>query len=81
MSFVLTLSTKLWFDGGYSASQMDKIEALLQQYQPQACIFNSCDTNGTCLSSNAIRWIGTESESPSFHNANLLKYLLKHLLK
>lgn len=43
---------------------MDKIEALLQKYQPQACIFNSCDTNGTCLSANAIRWIGTESMSP-----------------
>lgn len=46
---------------------MDKIEALLQEYQPQACIFNSCDTNGTCLSANAIRWIGTESESKAAH--------------
>ncbi|KUI61006.1 Alpha-L-fucosidase 1 [Cytospora mali] len=57
--------TELWFDGGYSASQMERIEELLQEYQPQACIFNSCDTNGTCLSANAIRWIGTESGLPN----------------
>lgn len=43
---------------------MDKIEALLQEHQPQACVFNSCDTNGTCLSANAIRWIGTETGLP-----------------
>ncbi|ROW12005.1 hypothetical protein VPNG_05268 [Cytospora leucostoma] len=57
--------TELWFDGGYSASQMESIQTLLQQHQPQACIFNSCDTNGTCLSPNAIRWIGTESGLPN----------------
>lgn len=44
---------------------MERIQALLQEYQPQACIFNSCSTNGTCLSANAIRWIGTESGLPS----------------
>lgn len=64
----LGLLLQLWFDGGYSASQMEKIEALLQQYQPQANIFNSCDTDGTCISSNAIRWIGTESEYLSSSN-------------
>ncbi|KAH8760563.1 alpha-L-fucosidase [Diaporthe sp. PMI_573] len=57
--------TELWFDGGYSASQMTKIEELLQQLQPQACIFNSCDIAGTCISANAIRWIGTESGLPN----------------
>ncbi|KAF3766425.1 family 29 glycoside hydrolase [Cryphonectria parasitica EP155] len=53
--------TELWFDGGYSESQTEQLQDLLQEYQPQACIFNSCTTNGTCLSSNAIRWIGTET--------------------
>ncbi|KAI3396519.1 hypothetical protein diail_12139, partial [Diaporthe ilicicola] len=56
--------TELWFDGGYSASQRAKIEELLRELQPQACIFNSCDTAGTCISANAIRWIGTESGLP-----------------
>ena len=44
---------------------MTKIEELLQRLQPQACIFNSCDTDGTCISANAIRWIGTESGLPN----------------
>ncbi|KAJ0120961.1 Alpha-L-fucosidase 1 [Diaporthe amygdali] len=57
--------TELWFDGGYSASQRAKIEELLQELQPQACIFNSCDTAGTCISANAIRWIGTETGLPN----------------
>ncbi|KAL1853576.1 hypothetical protein Daus18300_011781 [Diaporthe australafricana] len=57
--------TELWFDGGYSASQMTKIEDLLQKLQPQACIFNSCDTAGNCISANAVRWIGTESGLPN----------------
>ncbi|KAK5788652.1 hypothetical protein VI817_009610 [Penicillium citrinum] len=44
--------TEIWFDGGYSSSQQDKIEALLEENQPQAVIFNGCDTD--------VRWIGTE---------------------
>jgi hypothetical protein len=32
---------------------MGKIETLLQTYQPQAVIFNGCDTNGTCLTGNS----------------------------
>lgn len=44
---------------------MEKIEELLQEHQPHACIFNSCDTEGSCLSANAIRWIGTESGLPN----------------
>lgn len=59
------LLTELWFDGGYGVSQMGRIEELLQEYQPHACIFNSCDTDGSCLSANAIRWIGTESGLPN----------------
>ncbi|OQE22293.1 hypothetical protein PENSTE_c010G06341 [Penicillium steckii] len=52
--------TEIWFDGGYSSSQQYKIEALLEANQPQAVIFNGCDTDGNCLSANSIRWIGTE---------------------
>lgn len=44
---------------------MEKIQELLGKHQPHACIFNSCDMNGTCLSANAIRWIGTESGLPN----------------
>lgn len=57
---------QLWFDGGYSASQQAKITQLLQEHQPHACIFNSCDAAGTaCLSPNSIRWIGTEDGLPN----------------
>ncbi|KAJ5972570.1 Glycoside hydrolase family 29 [Penicillium vulpinum] len=57
--------TEIWFDGGYSSSQKDQIESLLQETQPQAVIFNGCDTDGTCVSANPIRWIGTElGEAP-----------------
>ncbi|KAJ5174046.1 Glycoside hydrolase family 29 [Penicillium coprophilum] len=57
--------TEIWFDGGYSSDQKDKIETLLQETQPQAVIFNGCDTDGTCVSANPIRWIGTElGEAP-----------------
>ncbi|RJE17814.1 hypothetical protein PHISCL_09851 [Aspergillus sclerotialis] len=52
--------TEIWFDGGYSATQKDKIQSLLQEKQPQAVIFGACDNNGTCISPNSIRWIGTE---------------------
>ncbi|KAI1270009.1 alpha-L-fucosidase [Xylariaceae sp. FL1019] len=57
--------TELWFDGGWSDSQTQQIQEMLLRYQPHANIFNSCTTNGTCLSSNAIRWIGTESGLPN----------------
>ncbi|KXG51082.1 Glycoside hydrolase, family 29 [Penicillium griseofulvum] len=57
--------TEIWFDGGYSSSQKDKIETLLKETQPQAVIFNGCDTGGTCVSANPVRWIGTETgEAP-----------------
>lgn len=67
---------QIWFDGGYSSSQQEKIESLLEETQPQAVIFNGCDTDGNCLSANSsectvchtsdsylrplVRWIGTE---------------------
>ena len=44
---------QIWFDGGYDATQQDKIESLLAADQPQAVIFNGCDVNGTCLSANS----------------------------
>ncbi|CAL5869268.1 uncharacterized protein PFLUO_LOCUS3496 [Penicillium psychrofluorescens] len=53
--------TEIWFDGGYSATQQNKIQGLLEEKQPQAVIFNGCETNGTCISQNSIRWIGTET--------------------
>lgn len=57
--------TEIWFDGGYSATQEDKIIELLQEYQPQAMIFNGCQTNGSCVSENSVRWIGNEvGEAP-----------------
>ncbi|KAI0141219.1 family 29 glycoside hydrolase [Xylariaceae sp. FL1272] len=56
--------TELWFDGGWSESQTEQLRDMLLRYQPHANIFNSCTTNGTCLSSNAIRWIGTETGLP-----------------
>lgn len=44
---------------------MGRIESLLHELQPQAVIFNGCDVNGTCVSSNSIRWIGNEDgEAP-----------------
>ncbi|OAQ78051.1 alpha-L-fucosidase [Purpureocillium lilacinum] len=57
--------TEIWFDGGYSSAQMGKIEDLLQEHQSQAVIFNGCQENGTCVSANSVRWIGTEmGEAP-----------------
>ncbi|KAK2595478.1 hypothetical protein QQS21_006818 [Conoideocrella luteorostrata] len=52
--------TEIWFDGGYSATQKDKLQKLLQSHQPQAVIFNGCDNNGTCVTPNPVRWIGNE---------------------
>lgn len=57
---LLPIAVRLWFDGGYSATQKGKISSLLQKLQPQAVIFNGCDTNGSCVSPNSIRWIGNE---------------------
>ncbi|KAJ6023727.1 Glycoside hydrolase family 29 [Penicillium herquei] len=53
--------TEIWFDGGYSSSQKERVETLLQETQPQAVVFNACETNGTCLTANSIRWIGVET--------------------
>ncbi|OBT53599.1 hypothetical protein VE04_07443 [Pseudogymnoascus sp. 24MN13] len=48
-------------DGGYSTRQMGAIESLLKTHQPQAVVFNGCESNGTCISPNSVRWIGTET--------------------
>ncbi|KAJ5090524.1 Glycoside hydrolase family 29 [Penicillium argentinense] len=47
--------TEIWFDGGYSSSQQEKVETLLESTQPQAVIFNGCDTDGNCLSANSSK--------------------------
>ncbi|KAK3186061.1 hypothetical protein K4F52_005285 [Lecanicillium sp. MT-2017a] len=52
--------TEIWFDGGYTGSQRGKIQSLLEQYQPQAVIIIGCQEDGTCVSGNSVRWIGTE---------------------
>lgn len=44
---------------------MESLIELLETYQPQAAIFNGCDTEGTCVSANSVRWIGNEDgEAP-----------------
>ncbi|KAM3510810.1 hypothetical protein MY11210_005531 [Beauveria gryllotalpidicola] len=52
--------TEIWFDGGYSGDQKDRIQSLLQKTQPNAVIFNGCQDDGSCVSDNSIRWIGNE---------------------
>ncbi|ATY67468.1 glycoside hydrolase family 29 [Cordyceps militaris] len=52
--------TEIWFDGGYSGDQRDRIQTLLQKTQPNAVIFNGCQDDGTCVSDKSIRWIGNE---------------------
>lgn len=47
-----TLPAQIWFDGGYSSSQKERIETLLHETQPQAVIFNGCDTDGSCLTNH-----------------------------
>ncbi|KFY38444.1 hypothetical protein V495_06565 [Pseudogymnoascus sp. VKM F-4514 (FW-929)] len=57
--------TEIWFDGGYSSTQMGQLETLLEAHQPQAIVYGACDKNGTCVSANSVRWIGTETgEAP-----------------
>ncbi|KAJ5355169.1 alpha-L-fucosidase [Penicillium cataractarum] len=53
--------TEIWFDGGYTETQQAKIQSLLETQQPGAVVFNGCQTNGTCISANPVRWIGTEA--------------------
>lgn len=44
---------------------MDPLIELLEKYQPQAAIFNGCDTEETCVNANGVRWIGNElGEAP-----------------
>ncbi|KAJ3471967.1 hypothetical protein NLG97_g11405 [Lecanicillium saksenae] len=52
--------TEIWFDGGYSGEQKERIQALLHKAQPDAVIFNGCQDDGTCVSDKSIRWIGNE---------------------
>eukprot|EP00696_Hemimastix_kukwesjijk_P013511 gnl/Hemi2/2691_TR946_c0_g1_i1.p1 gnl/Hemi2/2691_TR946_c0_g1~~gnl/Hemi2/2691_TR946_c0_g1_i1.p1 ORF type:complete len:464 (-),score=186.79 gnl/Hemi2/2691_TR946_c0_g1_i1:114-1481(-) len=47
---------EIWFDGGYTQSLASNITSMLNKLQPHASIFN-----GYGLTSNPIRWIGTEA--------------------
>lgn len=51
--------TEIWFDGGYTTSMKERIQSLVEKYQPNAAIFG-----GYGISKNPIAWIGTESGFP-----------------
>ena len=46
---------EIWFDGGYSQSIATNLSSLLTTLQPEATVFQ-----GFGVSSNPVRWIGTE---------------------
>eukprot|EP00164_Ancoracysta_twista_P010303 GFYU01015487.1.p1 GENE.GFYU01015487.1~~GFYU01015487.1.p1 ORF type:complete len:485 (+),score=121.52 GFYU01015487.1:40-1494(+) len=48
--------TEIWFDGGYRSDMKDELSGLLAKLQPNSCAFN-----GAGVSSNPLRWIGTEA--------------------
>ena len=57
-----------WFDGGIEGDARPKIIAMLKKMQPNAVAFNGCVVKGgaaqnksTCITPNALRWIGTEA--------------------
>jgi alpha-L-fucosidase len=57
-----------WFDGGIEGDARPKITAMLKKMQPHAVAFNGCVVKGgaaqnksTCITPNALRWIGTEA--------------------
>ncbi|ORX36781.1 alpha-L-fucosidase [Kockovaella imperatae] len=52
--------TEIWFDGGFVDSQIDRLRKLLAKYQPDAVCFNGCGADGSCVTPNPIRWVGTE---------------------
>ena len=60
--------TEIWFDGGIDGGSRPGITALLKKLQPHAMAFNGCVVQGggkqsrsTCITPNALRWIGTEA--------------------
>lgn len=53
--------TEIWFDGGYEPDIKAALTKLLAEKQPQAVAFN-----GEGISTNPIRWIGTETGMPSY---------------
>lgn len=57
-----------WFDGGIEGNARPTIAAMLKKMQPRAVAFNGCVVKGggaqnksTCITPNALRWIGTEA--------------------
>jgi alpha-L-fucosidase len=62
--------TEIWFDGGIEGKSRPAITAMLKKMQPKAAAFNGCVVQGgakqsksTCITPNALRWIGTEAVS------------------
>lgn len=60
--------TEIWFDGGIEGKSRPAITAMLKKMQPTAAAFNGCVVQGgaaqnksTCITPNALRWIGTEA--------------------
>ena len=60
--------TEIWFDGGIEGKSRPAITAMLKKMQPKAAAFNGCVVEGgaaqnksTCITPNALRWIGTEA--------------------
>jgi alpha-L-fucosidase len=54
---------EIWFDGGYQQSLKDNITALLNRTQPNAVAFG-----GFGVSTNPVRWIGTEAGVAPYPN-------------
>ena len=52
---------EIWFDGGYPASAHDELQALLNELQPNAIVFQ-----GPIGHKNVVRWVGTESGKPRY---------------
>eukprot|EP01116_Phalansterium_solitarium_P004669 TRINITY_DN1572_c0_g1_i3.p1 TRINITY_DN1572_c0_g1~~TRINITY_DN1572_c0_g1_i3.p1 ORF type:complete len:541 (-),score=156.78 TRINITY_DN1572_c0_g1_i3:274-1896(-) len=52
---------ELWFDGGFPAYYQQQLSQLVQLLQPNAVAFGGMASDGTTLSNNSARWIGTEA--------------------
>ena len=61
--------TEIWFDGGFEPALRPKLRQMLADMQPNASVFNACvnhngpENGSTCVTPNALRWIGTEAGS------------------
>jgi alpha-L-fucosidase len=59
--------TEIWFDGGFEETVRPELRKMLARLQPTATAFNGCvnkngaESKSTCITPNALRWIGTEA--------------------